>query len=1014
VRRHAQGGRDLLAAQVLPIRELERDAEVERQRVEGLRHELAILRAREQAAALRAQIRDRSRSEIVDGSPQPLPQMIEQAVARDREQVAAKRRAFDAAAALHAVEKRALDQILDVVAELAAEEPTHRVEVPLDERVSCRPVSRAPGIEQLLVGRHAESFIRVVAVVYPSMVVDELVRQARPEQRDAVAAVLRAKVRRALVGADVPQPTIGRFTVLERVGAGGVGTVYAAYDPVLDRRIAIKVLAGSSADNRDDLLAEARALAKLRHPNVVAVHEAGHVGDELYIAMEFVEGQTLRAWLDAGDRSAREIEDVLVAAGRGLAAAHASGIAHGDFKPHNVLVGGDGVRVADFGMAHLTGSDASGQRSHGGTPAYMAPERLDGGAPSPAADQFAFAVTVFEAAVGRRPFEGSSIGALREAMRQPLAVPRVVSPRARWLSVARRGLAPSPTDRFASMDAMLVQLQPRRSTLARTAVLGIAISIVTAATIVASTRADADPCGGGAIAMSTTWDDTRAATVREAIVGASPIFGEAVAERVEHRLDDYRDGWIEVHRRVCEATRVQATQSDSLHDVRMRCLERRRVSLDEVAVVLGEVEHAREVADALEAAEGLRPVLDCETADADDSELALPSDPADREAVDRVRRDLDRAWALFRMERYPDAARIADAALGTAEAIAFEPLLAECLLLAGTVRGRIDDLAAAEPILRNARVMAARVGNDRLASEVSMQLLRSLMFAHDEERVEDLADFARADAIRAGADPNEVDGIVGEAWLHAGDPSRAFAAIETALATERRPSRIAVLQTNAGSARLAAGDVTEALAWYRRALDTATEHFGAEHPAVGFHLQRFGRGQLAAGQTDEALRTLTEALRSREAALGPDDRAVASSLTDLARAEAAVGRHHDARNHLRRALAIRTAEFGAEDPTLAVVLLQLGDVDLASGAAASALEHYAGARSLRESADPIHPELVQALRGEAAALEALGRTEHAAASRARSESLAARLPAGHRLQSSETSSISAVKTLPPG
>jgi tetratricopeptide (TPR) repeat protein/predicted Ser/Thr protein kinase len=827
--------------------------------------------------------------------------------------------------------------------------------------------------------------------------VEELVRQARPEQGDAVATVLRARVRRALVGADVPRPTIGRFTVLDRVGAGAVGTVYAAYDPVLDRRVAIKVLA-RAATHRDDLLAEARALAKLRHPNVVAVHEAGHAGDESYIAMEFVEGQTLREWLDAGDRSPAEIEDALVAAGRGLAAAHAAGIAHGDFKPHNVLVGRDGVRVADFGMARLATADASNERGHGGTPAYMAPERLDGAPPSPAADQFAFAVTVFEAATGRRPFEASSIATLREAMQQPLGVPRVAAPRVRWLAAARRGLSPSPGDRFASVEAMLATLQPRRSGVTANVAAFMAISIAAAAVIVTYRSTPDDPCAGGAIAISTSWNDARAATVRAAITQASPApLGEAVAERVEARLDTYREAWIDVHRRVCEATRVSATQSDSLHDLRMRCLERRRVELGEVVGVLGEVERAREVAEALEAADGLRPVMDCEAAEAADSELALPAEAGDREAVERVRQDLDRAWALFRVARYPDAARIADASLATAEALAFEPLIAESLLLVGTVKGRIDALDTAEPILRRARVAAARVANDRLASDTSMQLLRSVMFGNDPQRVEDLADFARADAIRAGADPNEVDGIVGEAWMHAGDPARAIEAIDKALSTEQRPPRIALLQSNAGSARLAAGDIAAAVQWYRRALDTATAHFGAGHPAIGFHLQRFGRGQLAAGQADEALRSLAEALRLREAALGPDDRAVASSLADLARAEATLERHDDARAHLLRALEIRTMQFGADDPRLAVVLLQLGDVELQTGDATSALEHYARARSLRESSEAIHPELVEALRGEATALHALGRLDEAAASRTRSETLAARLPAGHRL-----------------
>jgi serine/threonine protein kinase len=208
----------------------------------------------------------------------------------------------------------------------------------------------------------------------PDETLEEL-RRARPAQEDPVARVLRDKVRAALLGGDAEPARIDRFTILERLGSGGMGAVYAAYDPKLDRRVAVKVLHASGAAARRRLLAEARALARLSHPNVVAVYDASDVDGEIFLAMEFVAGRNLRRWLEDKPAPAR-IVDVFVAAGRGLAAAHAAGLVHGDIKPENVLVGDHGaVKVADFGLARAEGATDD---ARAGTPAYMAPEQLAG------------------------------------------------------------------------------------------------------------------------------------------------------------------------------------------------------------------------------------------------------------------------------------------------------------------------------------------------------------------------------------------------------------------------------------------------------------------------------------------------------------------------------------------------------------------------------------------------------------------------------------------------------------
>src|SRR5499427_6407006 len=170
---------------------------------------------------------------------------------------------------------------------------------------------------------------------------------------------------RPFVGQLAPGSRVDRYQILGAVGRGGMGEVYAAYHPDLDRRIALKVVheaGGDSAVRRARLLREARAIARLSHPNVVSVYDAGTVDDRVYIAMEFVEGETIHEWLRSGPRSWREILDVFLGAARGLAAAHAAGVIHRDFKPQNVMIGRDrSVRVMDFGLARLAEEPAEPQ-----------------------------------------------------------------------------------------------------------------------------------------------------------------------------------------------------------------------------------------------------------------------------------------------------------------------------------------------------------------------------------------------------------------------------------------------------------------------------------------------------------------------------------------------------------------------------------------------------------------------------------------------------------------------------
>ncbi|MDQ3367773.1 MAG: serine/threonine protein kinase, partial [Myxococcota bacterium] len=228
--------------------------------------------------------------------------------------------------------------------------------------------------------------------------------------RDLTGELLQAKVKTRLFGGD-HAPRLGRLVLLDRIGSGAMGTVYAAYDPRLDRQVAVKILHAAGADANVRSLREARALGKLAHPNVIAIHDAGEEDGAVHVVMELVAGVPLRAWL-GGARSWRAVIDVMRDAARGLAAAHQAGLVHRDIKPDNILVGHDRTRVVDFGLA---GASDEPDQEGGGTPSYMAPEVLAGAPATAASDQFSFGVALYEALHGERPHTGVTRAELQAA-----------------------------------------------------------------------------------------------------------------------------------------------------------------------------------------------------------------------------------------------------------------------------------------------------------------------------------------------------------------------------------------------------------------------------------------------------------------------------------------------------------------------------------------------------------------------------------------------------------------------
>jgi WD40 repeat protein/predicted Ser/Thr protein kinase len=311
-----------------------------------------------------------------------------------------------------------------------------------------------------------------------------------PESRQFFAR-MRQDLKARIFGAEAPSPPepirIGRYVVIKRIGVGGMGLIYAAYDDALDRKVAVKLLrperVGAGSTGQARLLREAQAIARLSHPCVVGVYEVGTHEDQVFIAMEYVDGVTLQAWQHT--RSWREVLEAYIAAGKGLAAAHAAGIVHRDFKADNVLVRKDGtVRVLDFGLARtefeerdveveaIAGasmSESSMPLTHTGTvmgtPAYMAPEQHMGGPTDARTDQFSFCVSLHEALYGYRPFAGATLPELRENVLEGR-----IEPEPRYSEVppairraVLRGLHADPALRFPDLVSLLHELEPPKA-----------------------------------------------------------------------------------------------------------------------------------------------------------------------------------------------------------------------------------------------------------------------------------------------------------------------------------------------------------------------------------------------------------------------------------------------------------------------------------------------------------------------------------------------------------------------
>jgi tetratricopeptide (TPR) repeat protein len=644
--------------------------------------------------------------------------------------------------------------------------------------------------------------------------------------------------------------TVARFVIIGKLGAGGMGVVYLAHDPQLDRRVAVKLLTGVSRRAADSpgqsrLLREAQAMARLNHPNVITVYEVGEHDGDVFLAMELVDGTTLKDWLTAQPRTQDEILRVVRAAGAGLAAAHRAGVIHRDFKPDNVLVSTTGdVRVSDFGLARAVDGvdrdeDLAGHSSSPssnvlaspitqagtlvGTPAYMAPEQIKGETLDERTDQFSFAVVVYEALYGERP---GFVGAVTDEK-------RVVPERSDvpgWLRDAvMRGLERDREARFPTMQAMLDALVPAPPRRSRWPILagagGFAAIAVVAVVALRSRGGEADdPCEAPERKLDGVWDPAVKRATKSAFETSGAPDAAALWVYAERELDRTAAGLVTAYREACIARDPASAQSGIALQLRHQCLDEKVERLAVVVEVLRAAERALIIASP-ELSRLIRSPVAC--ADASVLALVTPPPPAIADRVALARRHFVRTQALELVSKN-EALAAYTSLLKEVEALPYRPLEAEVLSSYASLHARDGKFEQALELNRRALELADETHQDILGAQIESDVIVDLaLLGRPREQIDPLLEPLRRRVVRTNNSPlaeASYEDTLAAVYNVRGDAALGIPHAERALAisrqTEANAGALSLRMNNLGAIYETDGRYADAVAAYREAFKT--------------------------------------------------------------------------------------------------------------------------------------------------------------------------------------------------
>lgn len=784
-----------------------------------------------------------------------------------------------------------------------------------------------------------------------------------------------------------------------------MGVVYRGYDPALDRRVALKVLR-ARADAGDTggtarLAREAQAMARLAHPNVVPVYDVGRQGESLFVAMEFVVGATLQAWLAEKPRPWREVVDICVQAGRGLEAAHAAGIIHRDFKPANVLVGKDGrARVTDFGLARSSGDVdrpstpiAAGAISLGtpltvagavmGTPGYMAPEQYVGEASTAATDQYAFCATLYEALYGQRPFVANDLQTMAKlAQAGEVPSPPKGSTAPGWLfPIITRGLSSTPAQRHPSMGALLELLQKDPSERRRRWAIVTGAAVLTVAVGVAVwvwPLVRASGCHRETERLGTVWTAEVQERAERAFKATRLPFAGVAWQFVHTNLDGFSQRWRSQRHRACDDTLLRQRSSERDLDLRLACLENRRVEL-QTLVREFEAADGTVVTQAAAAVTRLTTVDRCANVELLQQRARL--DESSRARAEAIEQEVSAGRMLVALGRFAEAGRVLSSAAVEAEALGDSQTLAQTLLEVGHLAGQEYRYADAQPPLDTAIRLALAAGDDRTALH-ALGLLTSLVGWRLKQPREALA----LANVGRGLVPRVGDPVL-EAILDEGEGDTRWQLDDLPGALAAYRSALERLQQTQGDTGLNVARIKVSIAWvlseqgHEEEARVACEEgrrlqeelLGVDHPALAMTWSTLAQ---IADELDDQQAALAATRRAYELRLpwGPDAPITARAGLNLARQLARAGHHEEAHRFHASAARVLSPDSSVRynvERNRALLLLEKGDLSAAQTAARESLR----ALTADEGSSIAHAEVllgvIEAARGEDATAQAL-------------------------------------------
>ncbi|MEM9452806.1 MAG: serine/threonine-protein kinase [Myxococcota bacterium] len=793
--------------------------------------------------------------------------------------------------------------------------------------------------------------------------------------------------------------TIGRYMVLGLLGHGGMGVVLRAFDPKLDRKIALKLLhGGSSSEAQARLQREAQALARLSHPNVIRVHDVGTHQGRVFIAMELVTGSTLADWIRQGPHPWREVVRVFMLAGEGVAAAHDAGLVHRDFKPANVLIGEDGqVKVTDFGLARaqadlprhslepasqsLSGLDppsleATLTRTGAlvGTPAYMAPEQIQGQMVDPRSDQFSFCVALYEGLTGQRPFEGATLAQIALAIERqrpggtlPTGIPRGLT------RALRRGLRVDPEARHPDMRSLLRTMRRARNARRRQASWALATAMVGGGAWWAM-QSEAQPSGDYCTRIEQrldgVWDDTRRAEAERAFQATGLRYAADTWALTVARVDAQATRWVDAQRNACEAEAALfakhlpdnanrgSIDARAALDRQMVCLHRRYAELRQLGDLLRKadaalVERAPRVVDSLGSIESCARWAD-EPADMEGPEALAMAEALGEVEILQEAGHYDEAVA---------AAQAARATMGDAP----RALQAELHLAVARALADAGEPKRAEQESHQAFSSAVAGGHERVAILAALGLAIA-QITHAKEpnfdEAERWTDHAQGALAQMGAGAEyegRIENARGRIDYQRGNYEAAHEHFDRALRLREQDLgpdnyRIANYHYNLGQALSTLERTDEALEHQRRALELERSRYGNNHPRVASSLAALCSAYSSAGRTDDAIRTGLEAVALLRKTVGNEHPKLGTALINLGSAQARAGDTKGAEASFLAALDNTTAAYGPEHRRAGLVLNNLGvHYEMTGNLAEAERFHRKAAAVFDKTLGPEHP-----------------------------------------------------------